>query len=83
MLWNGLSTPSFAGLLIARREGFVVGGFVLAVDALEAATRLAPASEVGVAGVGDAPERGGSEFRHDAVRESVSQFFHAQMVSSE
>jgi hypothetical protein len=33
--------------------------------------------------VGDAPERSGSESRHDAVRESGSQFFHAQMVSSE
>ena len=33
--------------------------------------------------VGDAPERDGSENRHDAVRESGSQFFHSQVVASE
>ena len=38
---------------------------------------------VGGSVVGDAPERSGSENRHDAVRESVSQLFHAQMGASE
>jgi hypothetical protein len=33
--------------------------------------------------VGDAPERSGSEYRHDAVRGSGPQFFHAQVCASE
>jgi hypothetical protein len=61
-----------------------VGWLGLAVDAFWRLL-LADASEWVADGSvdGDAPERSGSEFRHDAVRESVSQFFHAQMVASE
>lgn len=50
---------------------------------VEAATRSPGVRVVDVDVVGDAPERGGSENRHDAVRVSRSQFFHAQVVASE
>ena len=55
--------------------------FGLAVDA--GGGRWSLGAVVGVAVVGDVPERSGSECRHDAVRESGSQFFHAQVVASE
>lgn len=51
--------------------------------AFEAATRIAAGAVAVGCGVGDAPERGGSEDRHDAVRESGSQLIHAQMGASE
>jgi hypothetical protein len=50
---------------------------------LEAATRFALGVVVGAGMVGDAPERSGSENRHDAVRVLGPQFFHAQMGASE
>jgi hypothetical protein len=50
---------------------------------LEAATRVPVDSlEAVVSAVGDAPERGGSENRHDDVRESGSQFGRTQLVAS-
>ena len=54
-----------------------------AVDALEAATRSALGQEAAAAVGGGAPERSGSENRHDAVRESGSQYVHAHMGASE
>ena len=59
-----------------RTDGVDVG--------VEAATRL-PVRMVAVAGqaIDDAPERSGSENRHDDVRESKSQKSHSQVVASE
>jgi hypothetical protein len=55
------------------------------VDAgVEAATRLPYVlAGVGVQVLDDAPERGGSENRHDDVRESESQDSHSQVGASE
>jgi hypothetical protein len=55
------------------------------VDAgVEAATRLPEKAAVVSEGVlDDAPERGGSENRHDDVRESKSQDSHSQVGASE
>jgi hypothetical protein len=72
--------------LLFEREVLGLSGFVfgLAVGCVEAATRwVAAVTVVGAVVVGDAPGRGGSEDRHDAVRESKSQLFHAQMGASE
>jgi hypothetical protein len=83
MLWNGLSTPDLAGLLSASINGVVAVGLGVAVDALEAATRSRLVWVADGSVECDAPERSGSENRHDAVRVSGSQLFHAQMVASE
>ena len=50
----------------------------------EAATRLPVRTAVVVErAIDDAPERSGSENRHDDVRESESQKSHSQVVASE
>ena len=49
----------------------------------EAATRSRAIAVVVERAIDDAPERSGSENRHDDVRESESQKSHSQLVASE
>jgi len=50
---------------------------------VEAATRPRATAVVVERAIDDAPERSGSENRHDDVRESESQKSHSQLVASE